>query len=308
MLLLTITASPQSKTYGTALSLGTTAFTDTGLLPGDSVSSVTLTSDGAAPTATVAGSPYSIIPSAAVISDPSSTSYVIVYDPGLLTVNKATLTVTANNQTKVYGAALPSPLTVTYTGFVNGDSSSSLTTQPTVVTTALATSPAGGYPGAITASGAADPNYTITYAAGTLTVDPASLLITAKDQTTTYGAALPNLTVGPTTVGYTGLQNGDTAPSTLPTLGTTALATSPAGSYPGAITASGAADPNYTITYAAGTLTVDPAFLLITARIKPPLTDSLAQLDCRGERLSAIQVFKTETRPRQHYQHWARQL
>ena len=41
------------------------------------------------------------------------------------------LTITANNQTKVYGAALPT-LTASYTGFVNGDTSASLTTQPTL--------------------------------------------------------------------------------------------------------------------------------------------------------------------------------
>ena len=38
-----------------------------------------------------------------------------------LTVKPATLTITANNQTKVYGAALPT-LTASYSGFVNGDS------------------------------------------------------------------------------------------------------------------------------------------------------------------------------------------
>ena len=39
---------------------------------------------------------------------------------GTLTIDKAALTITANNQTKVYGAALPT-LTASYTGFVNGD-------------------------------------------------------------------------------------------------------------------------------------------------------------------------------------------
>ena len=34
------------------------------------------------------------------------------------------LTITADNQTKVYGAALPT-LTASYTGFVNGDTSAS---------------------------------------------------------------------------------------------------------------------------------------------------------------------------------------
>ena len=59
-------------------------------------------------------------------------------------------------------------LTVSYSGFVNGENASSLTTQPTISTTALTDSPVGTYP--ITASGAASSNYEITYVAGTLTV------------------------------------------------------------------------------------------------------------------------------------------
>ena len=46
-------------------------------------------------------------------------------------------------------------------------------------------------PYAITASGAADPNYTISYVPGTLTVTPATLTVTADNQSKVYGAALP---------------------------------------------------------------------------------------------------------------------
>ena len=84
------------------------------------------------------------------------------------------LTITANNQTKVYGAALPT-LTASYTGFVNGDTSASLTTQPTLTTTATASSHVSGNPYTITASGAVDSDYSITYVAGTLTVTTAAL-------------------------------------------------------------------------------------------------------------------------------------
>ena len=84
------------------------------------------------------------------------------------------MTITADNQTKVYGAVLPA-LTASYTGFVNGDTSASLTTQPTLATTATASSHVSGNPYAITASGAADPDYSITYVAGTFTVTTAAL-------------------------------------------------------------------------------------------------------------------------------------
>ena len=82
-------------------------------------------------------------------------------------VTPAALTVTADNQTKAYGAANPA-LTVSYSGFVNGDTAASLTTPPTVSTTATAASAVGTYP--ITASGAVSANYTISYVSGTLTV------------------------------------------------------------------------------------------------------------------------------------------
>ena len=48
---------------------------------------------------------------------------------GMLTVTPVALTITADNQTKVYGAALPT-LTASYSGFVNGDTSASLTSSP----------------------------------------------------------------------------------------------------------------------------------------------------------------------------------
>jgi hypothetical protein len=112
----------------------------------------------------------------------------------------------------------------------------------------------------ITASGAADANYTIGYVAGTLTVTPVGLTITANNQTKAYGAALPALTVG-----YSGFVNGDSAARLTPppAVTTTGTASSAVGTYP--ITASGAADANYTIGYVAGTLTVTPVGLTITA-------------------------------------------
>src|SRR5205823_12076552 len=98
---------------------------------------------------------------------------------GTLTVTQAALTITAYDKTRAYGAANPA-LTVKYTGFVNGDTAASLTTPPTVSTTATAASAVGAYP--ITASGAAaNANYTITYVNGTLTVTPATLTITANN-------------------------------------------------------------------------------------------------------------------------------
>jgi MBG domain (YGX type) len=174
-----------------------------------------------------------------------------------LTVDPAALTITANNASMTYGGAVPS-LTASYSGFVIGDNSSGLNTQPRLSTTAAANSPAGSYP--ITVSGAADPNYTFTYVKGTMTVGKTALTITADNKTMPFGGPLPILTVS-----YSGFVNRDNASSlaSLPTINTTVSLSSPAGNYP--ITVSGAKDPNYNFSYVSGTLTISAGTIHVTA-------------------------------------------
>ena len=255
--LLTITADNQTKLYGDPLPTLTATYS--GFVNDDTPASLT-TPPALTTTATagshVSGSPYSITASGAVDPD-----YTISYVPGTLTVTPSPLTITANNQTKEYGAALPT-LTASYSGFVNDDTPASLTTPPALSTTATTGSHVSGSPYSITASGAVDPDYTIGYVPGTLTVTPASLTITADNQTKEYGAALPTLTAS-----YSGFVNDDTPASltTPPALSTTATTGSHVSGSPYSITASGAVDPDYTISYVPGTLTVTPASLTITA-------------------------------------------
>jgi RHS repeat-associated protein len=105
------------------------------------------------------------------------------------TVAPAPLTITADDKTKVYGDPLPA-LTVKYTGLVNGDTPAVFNnpgnTLPIVTTTATQTSDvlAGGYP--ITASGAVNPNYSISYVNGTLTITPANQTITWSNPADIY--------------------------------------------------------------------------------------------------------------------------
>jgi len=77
------------------------------------------------------------------------------------------LTITASSGTMAEGAAVPT-ITASYSGFVNGDNSSSLTVVPTCSTTATNTSPTGTYP--TSCSGAVDSNYDISYVTGTVSV------------------------------------------------------------------------------------------------------------------------------------------
>jgi hypothetical protein len=252
---LTITANNQTKVYGAALPTLTASYT--GWVNGDTPASlVSLPILGTVATAASHVGSYAITASGAVSSD-----YAISYVFGSLSVTPTSLTITASDTTKVYGAAVPA-LTATYRGFVNGDSTASLTTPPTLNTAATASSHvrAGGC--AISALGASDPDYSISYLPGTLTITPAPLTITANNASKVYGAALPALTAS-----YTGFVNGESAASLAarPALATTASASSPVrpGGY--AIIAAGASDPDYSISYQPGTLLINPAPLTITA-------------------------------------------
>ncbi|MCX6929802.1 MAG: MBG domain-containing protein, partial [Verrucomicrobia bacterium] len=207
----------------------------------------------------------------------TSANYAITFGNGTLTISSAALAITVNDQSKVYGAVLPA-LTVSYSGFVNGDTAASLTTPPAVTMTATASSPAGSYP--ITASGAAAANYSISYVPGTLTVSPAPLTITANNQTKMDGAPLPELTVN-----YSGFVNGDTASSltTAPTVTTTATANSPVGSY--AINVSGAVAANYSISYVPGTLTINSGSFTVLLRDSFGGLNTTQRLDAAGSPL-----------------------
>ena len=91
---------------------------------------------------------------------------------GILTVNQAPLTVTADNKTKPLGSPNP-PLTDTISGFVNGDTSAVVSGAASLSTTATTSSPAGVYPILVTAGTLTATNYDFpTFVNGTLTVVP----------------------------------------------------------------------------------------------------------------------------------------
>ena len=87
---LTITANSCSKTYGTVKTFAATAFSQTGLVNGDTIAGVTETSIGAAASALVSPPTYSIVASAATGTGLSN--YTVSDVARTLTVNKAALT------------------------------------------------------------------------------------------------------------------------------------------------------------------------------------------------------------------------
>jgi MBG domain (YGX type)/NHL repeat len=161
-----------------------------------------------------------------------------------------TLTVTASNASRVYGAANPT-FTLTATGAQNGD-----TFTLTATTTATSSSPAGTYSIVPAATGANLANYTVNYVNGNLTVSKAALTVTAADATRIYGAANPNFTAS-----VTGALNGDTLTSSGSTVATLS---SSVGTYPIVPLATGANLASYDVLYVNGTLTVAKAVLTVT--------------------------------------------
>ncbi|HEY1485608.1 MAG TPA: MBG domain-containing protein, partial [Micromonosporaceae bacterium] len=271
VLTLTVTASDQSKIYGQALSLGTTAFTTSGLMNGDTVTGVTLTSPGAAATASVSGSPYVITASDALGSGLSN--YTITYVNGALTVIPAALTVTASSQSKLYGQALSLGATAfTTSGLVNSDTVTGVSlTSPG----AAATANVAGSPYAIAASnalGSGLSNYAITYANGALTVTPAALtaaIVGNPAKTYTGTTAAPLASGNFMLTGFV----GDDGATVSPVTGTYVSANVGTGIGVSANLVAGDFTPtgatllgNYTLpTTASGIGTITPATLTVTA-------------------------------------------
>jgi hypothetical protein len=120
---------------------------------------------------TVSGSPHAV----KVVYTTNSSNFVGLLAGGQA-VNKATLTITALDQTKVPGAANPT-FYLLYSGFVLGQGASVLSGTPKVGTTATSSSPAGTYPITITAGTLTAANYTFKFVPGKLTVLSSSQVV-----------------------------------------------------------------------------------------------------------------------------------
>jgi len=200
--------------------------------------------------------------SGATLSGTDASNYFLAYTSvtGDFAVAQAPLIITASSGSMPYGGSPPT-ITAGYSGFVNGDNVSSLTTRAACVAGATSSSPVAGSPYASSCAGASDPNYSISYVSGSVSVSAVPLTITASSPTVTYGTAAT------ITAGYSAFAGGDTASSltTAPTCTTSETSSSAAGGSPYASSCGGAVDSNYTISYIGGSVVVDRAPLTITA-------------------------------------------
>ncbi len=235
---LTVTGFNGSRFYGDP----NPAPTITGLKNGDLV---TTAYDPTAPGPTApAGGTFTLVP--VVNPSPALSNYTVTIQNGKITINKAPLSVLANNLSRVYGSPNPA-LTGTITGVKNGENIIA-----SFSTTATQTSNVGTF--AITAAAVFNPttlaaNYSLTTTNGTFTITPAPLAITANNQTIILGGSVA------ASATYSGLVLGQTSANLSGTLSCSAQAgTGNVGS--SAINCSGQSSTNYAITFTPGTATV----------------------------------------------------
>ena len=175
-----------------------------------------------------------------------------------LTVTKATLTVTTQNASKIYGDANPT-FTFVISGFLNNETSAVVSGTANCGTNANINSPAATFPITCAIGTLAATNYGFTLVPATLTINRAPLVMTANDVSRLYGDANPALTGT-----VVGLKAGDKATATF---NVGAISTSPVGAYPilgTLVPAGGFSATNYNIS-SSGTLTVNPAPLTAAA-------------------------------------------
>ncbi|WP_421976653.1 MBG domain-containing protein [Roseivirga seohaensis] len=251
---LTAAADDKSKTYGEVNPALTISYA--GFLNGDDESAITTE-----PTVSTVANASSVVGTYDIdLAGGVADNYNFSLNSGVLTIGKATITATVEDKSKTYGDDNPA-FTIAYTGFVNGDDESAITTEPIASTAADATTGVGGYD--IDLAGGAADNYNFSLNSGTLTIGKATLTATAEDKSKTYGEDNPNFTIS-----YMGFVNGDdkTAITMEPTASTVADATTRVGTYD--IDLTGGVADNYSFSLTSGTLTIGKATLTANAEDK----------------------------------------
>ncbi|MFT3743934.1 MAG: M36 family metallopeptidase [Pyrinomonadaceae bacterium] len=255
----TITASVAANPPGGGVPQGTVNFLD-GATPIAACQNVALNGLGSAACSlnTLGAGTHTIN-----VNYSGNTNYLASSGSAQQTVLKAALNITASSHNVTYGDAVPT-ITPTFSGFVLGESSANLTTQPNCSTTYTQGAGAAGSPYPTSCTGAVSANYAFNYINGSINVAKKGLTVTADNKTRAYGAANPALTA--TITGFIGADNAGNSTTGTAGLSTTATATSPVGNYPITATLGTLASSNYTFTtFNAGTLSITAVQLTVTA-------------------------------------------
>lgn len=182
-----------------------------------------------------------------------------------LNVSRASLIITANNDSKVYnGLAYGGGNGVSYDGFVNGETADVLGGTLVYGGSSQGAVNAGIY--AIIPSGLTSGNYQINFEHGTLSITPAALTVTADPKSKVYGAADPTLTHQITSGALVGTDtlSGGLIRVTGENVGVYAI-------QQGTLSAGG----NYNLTFVGANLEITKATLTVTARNASKIHDGL---------------------------------
>jgi subtilisin-like proprotein convertase family protein len=219
---LSVTADDQTRPYGVTNPVFTASFS--GFVNGESLTNSDVGGTPLLGTLADTSSPVGVYDITNSLGSLTSTNYTFSFTNGTLTVSPAAITVTADDQSRSYGAANPA-LTASYTGFANGDTAAVISGSPLLSVSADTSSPVGSYAISVTnGTLSVTTNYSFTFVNGSLTVTQAGLTVSADNQFRTYGALNP-----PLTGTLTGVQNGDNLSASF---STTADVNSPVGAYP----------------------------------------------------------------------------
>ncbi|WP_205529845.1 LamG-like jellyroll fold domain-containing protein, partial [Pedobacter chitinilyticus] len=270
---LTVTAQNATKTYDKVAYTGGNGISYAGFITGDNAANSiagTVVYGGTSQNAINVASNYTVIPSGL-----TSANYAITYANGTLTINKAPLTVTAQNATKTYDkVAYTGGNGISYTGFITGDNAANSVTGTIVYggTSQNAINVANNY--TIIPSGLSSDNYVITYANGTLAINKATLTVTAQNATKTYDKVAYT---GGNDVTYAGfIASDNVANSTTGTINYSGTSQGAIAANTYTIIPSGLSSDNYVITYANGTLAINKATLTVTAQNATKTYDKVA--------------------------------
>jgi hypothetical protein len=256
----TVTVSANNVSRGYGATNPTFTVTYSGFTNGQSLATSGVTGAPTLSTSATTNSSAGAYTITNTIGTLSSGNYSFAMANGTLTVTQAVLTITANSQTRVYGAANPT-FTVSYSGFTNNQTlaSSGVTGSPTLTTSATTSSAVGAYTITNQTGSLSSANYSFNLVNSTLTITQALLSVTADNFSRTYGTTNPTFTGT-----LSGIVNNDNITASYASSATTNTAP---GTYPILATFTDPQNklPNYSVTTNNGTLTISKAVLLVMA-------------------------------------------
>ena len=211
----TLTTTLKSTLNGAAIAGRTITFSINGIAVGTAVTNASGVATLPNVSLVQGGIPISAgtFPGALGVSFAGDNQFSASTGSSTLTVTKATLTVTTQNATKVYGDANPA-FTYVISGFLNNETVAVVSGTANCNTSANSASPAGTFPITCSLGTLAATNYIFTFVPATLTITRAPLVLAGNDASRLYGDANPALTGT-----IVGLKAGDKGNATFATAG-----------------------------------------------------------------------------------------